>query len=383
MKTRILFSVLMISGLSVFAQDDNNLVNNGGFEQVTGKLKKGKSIALAKGWTSPTPDAADLYSRTLKEGEAAAPVNLKGNEAPAEGNNYAGVTMFSYGDKSARTYIMTELIGPLKAGVKYCVRFDVSLADLSKYAVNNIGAHVSKKPFSFEDKGKTILAETHVKNSKNKVFNATYGWETVCAVFTANGGEKYLTIGNFSPTKETKNEKVEKPKGNAQQIPVAYYYVDNVQVFQLDSIEQCMCEKKDKIEAATVIVDEGYASNKDYKLEEKIAHEKVYFTNLSVELNPLALAAINEIVSLLQNNPDLVIEIHAHVDPSEAALATKNDQAKDLAKRRGEAVIKQIEKAGIASNRLMLVVDEDKSPVATGDSESDKAKNRRVEFKMR
>jgi outer membrane protein OmpA-like peptidoglycan-associated protein len=144
-----------------------------------------------------------------------------------------------------------------------------------------------------------------------------------------------------------------------------------------------MCEKKDKIEAATVIVDEEYASNKDYKLEEKVAHEKVYFTNLSVELNPLALAAINEIVSLMQNNPDLVIEIHAHVDPSEAALATKNDQAKDLAKRRGEAVIKQIEKAGIASNRLMLVVDEDKSPVGTGDTESDKAKNRRVEFKMR
>lgn len=383
MKATILLSVMLMSGLLVNAQEDKNLVKNPGFEATTGKLKKAKQIELATSWVSPTGEKADLYSRTVKEGDAAAPNNPKGREVPQEGNNYAGVVMFAYGDKSPRTYLMTELEGPLKAGQQYCVRFDVSLADNSKYAVNNVGAHVSKKPFAFEEK-KTILAETHVKHSKNKIFNATYGWETVCQVFTAGGGEKYLTIGNFSPSKATKNEKTIKQKDNkAPQVPIAYYYIDNVSVFVLDSIEECQCEGKAKIEEANVVIDEGYASNKEFTLKDKIAHEKVFFQQLSTEINELGLQSINTIIDLMNNNPDAVLEIHAHSDVNETALVGKNDQAKDLAKRRGEIVIKQLEKAGISTNRLMLIVEDDKTPVGSGDTEVEKAKNRRVTFELR
>lgn len=383
MKLRILLSAVLLSSLVLNAQDDKNLVKNPSFEAINGKLKKPKQLELATNWTSPTAEKADLYSRSVKELPVSAPENTNGKETPADGNNYAGVMMYSFGDKAPRTYIMTELLGPLKAGVKYCVRFDVSLSDNSKYAVNNIGAHVSKKPFGFEDK-RSIMAETHVKNSKNKIYNNTYGWETVCAVFTASGGEKYLTLGNFSPTKDTKNEKVTKPKDSkAQQLPFAYYYIDKVSVFQLDSIEECQCEAKEKIEEATVIVGEGYTSNKEFKLKEKIAHEKVFFTHLSTDINQIGLESINVLVDLMNNNPDAVIEVHAHSESSEVAAATKVDTAKDLAKRRGEAVVKQLEKAGISTNRIVLVIDDDKDPVSKGESESEKARNRRVTFQLR
>lgn len=383
MKVKLLMSVMLLSSLLAVGQDDKNLVKNGSFEAVTGKLKKQKQINLANDWVSPTGMAADLYSKTVKEPMVSAPDNVYGREMPPDGNNYAGVTFFAYGDKLPRTYIMTELIGPLKAGLQYCVKFDVSLADNSKYATNNIGAHLSKKPFSFDDK-RTILAETHVKNSKNKVYNATYGWETVCQVFKADGGEKYLTIGNFSPTKETKNEKTIKPKGsNAKQFPVAYYYIDNVSVFLLDSIEECQCEQGPKIEEAHVIVDESYATNKKFTLAEKIEHEKVYFDYLSIVINQLGLTSINSLVDIMNNNPDAVVEVHAHSDREEVAQAMKNDEAKDLAKKRGEAVIKQLTTAGISQNRLMLIIEEDSKPQSESEDETEKARNRRVEFILR
>src|SRR5688500_17631059 len=98
--------------------EDKNLVKNPGFENTQGKLKKDKSIAVAKEWTSPTAIAADLYSNTSKEILSSATGNPYGSEEPMAGSNFAGVVMYSFQDKSPRTYISTELMGPLKKGMK-------------------------------------------------------------------------------------------------------------------------------------------------------------------------------------------------------------------------------------------------------------------------
>ena len=385
MKATIFLSTALLSlSVSVNAQyEDNNLVKNSGFEAMKGKLKKSKQIDVASDWISPTGLKADLYSTTIKEGEASTTGNSYGKEEPTEGENYAGVVMYSYGDKQPRTYIQTELIGPLKAGMEYCVRFDVSLSDNSKYAVNNIGANLSKRALATEEK-KSLLIETHVMNSKNKIFNATYGWETVCGVYKAEGGEQYLTIGNFSATKDTRQEKVLKQKGNnAMQVPVAYYFIDNVMVFPLDSIQECMCERGQTAEKPQVIYDEGFASNKEFTLEEKIAHEKIYFDKLSDAIGDINIDAINAIVSLMTENPDIILEVHAYSDQTEVAAGDKDEKHKELAKRRGEAVMNQLEKAGIGRGRMVLIVEDDKNPASEGTSEIDKAKNRRVEFRLR
>ncbi|MFZ5554503.1 MAG: OmpA family protein [Bacteroidota bacterium] len=383
MKIKLLVAGWMLVSVFATAQDDKNLVKNPGFETTTGKLKKGKQISLAKDWVSPTGLGADLYSTTLKEGEAAAPLNPKGKEQPMDGNNYAGVVMFSYQDKEPRTYIRTELLGPLKAGMEYCVRFNVSLSDNSKYAVNNISAIVSKKDYTTEEKKSILEEEGQIHHSKNKVFNATYGWETVCGVYKAKGGEKYLLIGNFSPTKDTKNEKMLKPKGsNAAQLPIAYYYVDEVAVFALDSIEECMCEEKrgDEVE---VVYNESYASNKEFTLEEKVEHEHVYFDHLSAKVSEDGLKAINTLVTLLNENPSLVIEAHAHSEKSEVKAAEKDELQKDLAKRRSDAVKDLFTKAGISAGRIQFIIEDDKKPIGEGDTDVDKAKNRCIDFKVR
>lgn len=389
MKKQLILIALITGVISVKAQEDKNLVKNPGFEYMNGnaKLKKIKQIEAARDWKSPTGESADLFSASAKEPVISIPDNYMGHEKTQEGKNYAGIVAYSFGDKQPRTYLQTELLAPLKSGVKYCVQFTVSLAELSKYSCNNIGAHLSKRDYNTEEK-KSLLIETHIKNSQNKIFNGTYNFETVCGIYTAQGGEKFLTIGNFSPTKETKTDKVDKPKNmKGTQVPIAYYYIDEVSVFQLDSIEECQCEKSSKLEKPEVVYNEQYASNKEFTVEEKVEQQStVYFENFSAELNANGIKNLNILIDVLNANPDMAIEINAHSEKSELKVLEKNPddaRAKNLAQRRAETVKKHLIKGGIAEGRLYIKVHDDSKPLSTEDTELAKAKNRRVEFKIK
>ena len=97
----------------------------------------------------------------------------------------------SYNNKEPRTYLQTELRGALKKGTQYCLKFNVSLADKSKYSSNNIGAYVTQKRFEVEGKSDIIFDSDKDKNKvirhpENKTFDARYNWETVCNAFTAS-----------------------------------------------------------------------------------------------------------------------------------------------------------------------------------------------------
>lgn len=377
------FLFMALVPCALVAQEDKNLVKNPGFEATGGKLKRTKSIAVAKEWKSPTGEPADLFSTTVKPGDPtapSAPQNQFGKEDPSEGNNYAGLVVYSFGDKQPRTYITTKLLGPLKQGVQYCVSFDLSLADQSKYAVNNIGAHLHKKEMGIEEKNNLIL-ETHARHPKNKIITQSFGWEKVCNVFVAKGGEEYITIGNFSATKETKNEKVVKPKGsNAQQFPIAYYYIDNISVFQLDSIQECQCDVP-KTEKANVVYSEEFGSNKEFSPEEKVAQNKVFFDNMSATLKNDAVDHLNKIIEVMNTNADLKVEVISHLDPSEYAKLEVDDRAKDLCKNRAKAVIDFLVKGGVSADRFTTVEKQDQEPIDQEKSELAAAKNRRVEFK--
>lgn len=360
--------------------DDDNWVSNYSFEDLgSKKLKKDKSVHFATGWDSPTGVKADLYSKKNdKDALTGTDANTYGKEKPENGDNYAGLVMYSFGDKQPRTYITTKLAGEMKKDQEYCVRFKVSLADNSKYAVNNIGAHLSKGSLNTEEK-KSLLVETHVQHSQNKIYNTTFGWETVCSIYKAEGGEEYLTIGNFSLTKDTKSEKVTKPKGVTTQLGIGYYYVDQVEVFILDSVEQCACEKK-TTEKANVIITEDFMSNKDFTPEQKIDQCKILFDNLKADVTNVYIDKVNQLVTVLNENPDMIVEMHAHSEKGEVKAAENNENHKDLAKRRADAVLKVLTDAGIDKSRIVVKIHNDAEMIDTGTTETAKARNRRVEF---
>ena len=117
----------------------------------------------------------------------------------------------------------------------------MSLSEASKFASNQIGINFSSKPYGTDSKT-AIIEKTHILDAKNKIFNAMYNWEEVCGVYIAEGGEKFLNIGNFTSNENTKSEKNKKdPKMKTAQISAAYYYIDDVSVIMLSEDTKCNC----------------------------------------------------------------------------------------------------------------------------------------------
>ncbi|MFT5581955.1 MAG: OOP family OmpA-OmpF porin, partial [Psychromonas sp.] len=135
-KKTLIASAILLTGGFGFAQDENNLVNNGSFEEASSKVKRLGSISASTGWASPTAARADYFIQS-KVAEINVPNNVYGSENAKDGFAYAGIVAFSYGDKMSRTYLMTKLNTTLKKGQKYCVEYNAALAEGSKYACNN------------------------------------------------------------------------------------------------------------------------------------------------------------------------------------------------------------------------------------------------------
>ncbi|MFQ5335440.1 MAG: hypothetical protein ACE5DN_05135, partial [Flavobacteriales bacterium] len=235
-------AIIVSCMLSCMAIAQLNLLPNGSFDEMKGKVKKPGQIELAKGWHSPTDPKADLYS-TKSKGDYSTPDNIHGKEIPDEGDNYAGIYAWSYKNKVPVTFLSTELEYPLEEEEVYCIKMMVSLADLSKYACNNLGLYISNQ----KPTGKQILSyviEPQLKAAKNRILDEQYVFESLCKMYKAEGGEKFILIGNFSRPEETKWKKVKRPKGFSKpQTRDAYYYIESVSVIPMDSLEECECEK--------------------------------------------------------------------------------------------------------------------------------------------
>lgn len=391
-----IITVGLVSSLAfgAFAQaDDNNLVENPSFEiaDKVKKLNKLKKIDVANGWSSPTAMKADLYSTQAKE-VATIPDNEQGREFPygSEEGNYAGIVAYSYNNKEPRTYLQTKLIGPMQKDVEYCVKYHVSLSDLSKYGVNNLGMYISKDPIDIQTKEDIIFQKEKelakvVVPLNNEVKNIRYGFEPICAVYKASGKEEFIIIGNFMNNKDTKYEKLNKKSDiKGSQFPKAYYYVDQVEVFVLENPEDCDCSnKKESTTGESVIYHKQFTSEDAFTVEQQVKFSTVYFDNLKSEIDPIIVSDLDNLATILKENSELKIQINGHSDKVEVATASKEpDNAKwqKLDVQRAEIIKAYLVDKGINESRLSVKTHGAIRSASDGDAEIDKAKNRRVEF---
>jgi outer membrane protein OmpA-like peptidoglycan-associated protein len=374
---KIALSILALAlTIMATAQDANEMVENGSFEQIEGKIKKGGAIEVAVGWVSPTKTGADLYATRVKEGFGV-PNNPRGKEDAHDGKNYIGIKTFSYGGKEARTYASTKLKTPMRKGLKYAVKFYVSLAEGSKYASNNIAANFSKKQYSI-DADKTITGESHVMDVENRVFNAMFGWDEVCGVYTATGGERFLTLGNFSSDADTKSERIKKPKGFAgQQMVSAYYYLDNISVMLIEDESECECQfEKEEITstvyAVTPVNPEGMSDAMIIK------YSVVYFKQHKFDLEEGSEGHLDNVASVLVKDPAYKLVLYIHMDKDEV----ESPKVELLDKKRAEEIKKYLVSKGVTGGRITFQLIKNTKPKDTSGSDLGKAKNRRVTFTL-
>lgn len=230
MRTFLLLVAVLGGTAAALAQ---NLVRNGSFEEfyfcpdgfTTNYQKR-----FLPGWIMPTKGTPDYFNRCSKE-SVGVPQNFMGSIFPADGDGFIGIVLLDTPKakdeidysryfhaqpvspvnitnlkkpkllpqkaKSVnyREYVQTTLRTPLQRNMLYRVGFRFAVAQHSTYLINRLGVLFTNEPVKAK---KGVLDYTPQIALDTSVFYFEQGyWYEIADTFRANGGELFLTIGNF------------------------------------------------------------------------------------------------------------------------------------------------------------------------------------------
>ena len=104
--------------------------------------------------------------------------------------------------------------------------------------------------------------------------------------------------------------------------------------------------------------------------------EKVFFRENSARISPNSHDLLDEIVSVLKQNPQVLrVAVEGHADPREASPIS-------LGRARAKAVRNFLVDKGIAPERLVVESHASQRPLADSSTPAGQARNRRVQFRI-
>lgn len=222
--------ILILLGFS-FIGISQNLIDNGDFESYTSCPNEAGQLTNAEPWINSAALTPDYMHSCAQGTDAGVPLNAFGNQMPNSGEGYAGIyTYQNFPDCDVREYITISLTEPLLANTSYALEFHVSLSEQSRYAVSTIGALFTENN-SFDIDKYILEADPQIFHI-GEALTDTENWMLISGSFTAQGGEQFLTIGNFEEDDSS---------GLVQVNPIvsdlSYYYIDDVRLDLLSSLE--------------------------------------------------------------------------------------------------------------------------------------------------
>ena len=360
-----------------------NLVPNSGFEDTNIKKLRsyGQMEEVSKDWFSATEVKADVYGDGAKGDKIGIPTNDYGTQEPAAGLCYAGFRAYSKDPRMQRSYLEVQLPQMLDRDVMYCVSFDISLADLSRYAVNDIGVIVSDRKIEQPNLGDMIL-QPDVKQKTNKVFQFAEGWEKFCGTFVGTGQEEYIVIGCFGSRSDMTIEKVKRPMGlTGPQLSHAYYYIDNVEIIEIQAKSQCVCSAVEERDM-DLVYGSSSVQAEDMTDAEKINSSSIYYAFLKRTPTGSGKQTVSEIAAILKANPSMRINIVGHCDDDEASEGKINARYKMIGKNRGDQIRRMLESAGVPATQFSVSDIGAQDPANSRDTDISRAQNRRVTFEV-
>jgi|TARA_B100000768_G_scaffold181999_1_gene208219 outer membrane protein OmpA-like peptidoglycan-associated protein len=386
MKTFISKCLILSAAFAVVftatAQEDN-LVPNGSFENSDlRKLKsQGQLEEFTENWFSATEAALDLYAEGMKSEKVNIPNNVYGKQDAADGLCYAGFRAFSKDPKLPRTYFEVELATELEKNQLYCVSFDISLSDLSRYGVNGVGAFLSDRKIEQGNTG-ILNRDASVLHKSDKVMSLQDGWETVCGTFIGTGEEEYIIVGGFHKDNEVEDEKMKKPQGMTGVVKNhAYYYLDNVKVSPIEAKSQCACSAADEVRT-DLVYGSSVVLSESMTPDDIVSISAVYYAFLKRRPTGAGSSAVANLANILKENPTWKLRVIGHTDEDEFNEGKINPRYRGLGEKRANQVVVKFGEFGIEASRLLMDTMENSDPASTRDTDISRAKNRRVTFEL-
>ena len=292
---------------------------------------------------------------------------------------YAGFALYKDLDPYSE-YIQGSLVNPLIKGQKYCIKVSIALTSYSGFSVNQIAFHLSPTPIAINNKNETTY-KPQVRLSTETVDNKSF--TTLCDNFTADGGEKYISIGRFSSA----NKLVTVRRGNVPMTGFgiensAYYYIDKVELNEIQDTKECQCNN-------SIILKDSVSLTPDkqpditgtdltkLKLGNSVILKNVNFEFNSFKLLPTSETILNTLLTFLRDNPKIKLVISGHTDD----IGTEEYNL-DLSVNRAKSVYNWLINNGIDSSRLDYLGFGKSVPLYIETDEKFRALNRRVEVKI-
>lgn len=336
------------------AKPPKNLVPNGSFENYR---KKSENIRQAIPWQGIA--SIDFYQNPLTNDTTV-------QKGAFEGYCYAGLRF----QKKYKEFLQVKLVEPLHRGTTYEFTMYLKLAFWSNATVKSFGALFTKG--GYLKPADAVKANMVDSVSKKGGLMKGFQWFRVHGFYKADGGEKFVTIGNFAPDVKKDMQRMNLLKLGFKE---AYYFVDDISLYKSK-------EEEEKVEVEIVgpsrqnQEDSTLQVKKDIQVGEKVALKNIFFENGKYYLLPESYSELNKLAQYLLKNPSIQIQINGHSD--NAGLKYKNQKISEL---RAREVFEYLIKKGV-QNKLYFKGFGSTQPVADNNTDEGRAKNRRVEFEI-
>ncbi|MDF2452699.1 MAG: hypothetical protein K0S26_2203 [Bacteroidota bacterium] len=227
-----------------------NLIPNPSFEDTVGACFVQMNINNAKFWykAKATPDlyneCANFFSGNPYPNAASIPQNCYGYQTPHLGESYAGIGLYSLNYLPDSVKIANELAGvklrePLKFNQCYYGEFYLSLGNINMITLNTIGMLFTQNTYTLHPDSFNNLVSPQIQWDTTQYFTDTLNWIKVSGTFIAQGGEEYLTIGNFKDGAHVKKKFISTgfvtPCGISNPNSGVYVFIDDIALYEIPS----------------------------------------------------------------------------------------------------------------------------------------------------
>jgi outer membrane protein OmpA-like peptidoglycan-associated protein len=219
------FFACCIGFLTTVPASSQNLLLNGGFEEENICTEYVKNCA-PEAWIATSLYYNYYFSAPLK-------YLVKAHE----GTHFAGLAAGSLGMQGVRNFIRTRLLCGLQKGHQY--KLEMYVFSLHP-VLDSIGVYFSPQDFLYERRYfKLITPQLWSINGLDTTIKKTRNWQKVELLYTADGTEGFIAIGNF---KRLDHTGIPGPDFRDEY----YFFLDDVSLTPVNAHEK-LCEQADSV----------------------------------------------------------------------------------------------------------------------------------------